>query len=70
MKRAARILPALVCLIAGLTGFSARADVFLPAYLELRELGDDRYSVLWRVPTIGNSRRLAADVRFPDSGKV
>ncbi|MEO1202483.1 MAG: HupE/UreJ family protein [Pseudomonadota bacterium] len=42
------------------------ADVFQPAYLELTELGADRYAVLWRVPTVVGERRLQAEVQFPD----
>jgi hydrogenase/urease accessory protein HupE len=42
----------------------ANADVFRPAYLELRESGPDRYDVLWKVPALGD-RRLGARVVFP-----
>jgi hydrogenase/urease accessory protein HupE len=44
--------------------WAAHADVFRPAYLELREAGGDRYDVTWKVPTLGNGR-LAFQVRFP-----
>jgi hydrogenase/urease accessory protein HupE len=43
---------------------AAHADVFRPAYLELREAGEGRYDVFWKVPALGESR-LAAEVRFP-----
>jgi hypothetical protein len=43
----------------------AVADVFRPAYLELREVGDDSYEVLWKVPALGDDRRLSAYVVFP-----
>src|SRR5262249_48337727 len=43
----------------------ARADIFRPAYLEIRETGADQYDVLWKVPAQGDLR-LAAQVRFPD----
>ena len=43
----------------------ASADVFKPAYLELRELGNDKYEVLWKVPALGDNQRLAAYVQFP-----
>lgn len=42
----------------------AHADIFRPAYLELREAGDDRYDVMWKVPAMGDAR-LAVQVRFP-----
>ena len=45
---------------------SASADVFRPAYLELRELGNSQYDVLWKVPTLGNNQRLAVYVKFPE----
>lgn len=45
---------------------NAAADIFRPAYLELRELGDDHYAVLWKVPALGSERRLSAYVQFPD----
>ena len=44
---------------------AANADIFKPAYLELRELGNDRYEVLWKVPALGDNQRLAAYVQFP-----
>ena len=43
----------------------AHADVFRPAYLELREGVGGRYDVLWKVPAQGD-RRLAIQVRFPE----
>src|SRR3954452_22881093 len=42
----------------------AQADVFRPAYLEVRESGADRYDVLWKVPVQGDMR-LGVQVRFP-----
>jgi len=43
----------------------AQADVFRPAYLELRERGPDRYEVMWKVPMQGDAR-LGVQVVFPD----
>ncbi len=55
-----------VLLLAALLGaLPAVADVFRPAYLELREAGNDRYDVFWKVPAQGELR-LALTVRFPD----
>ncbi|MDP9199025.1 MAG: HupE/UreJ family protein, partial [Pseudomonadota bacterium] len=42
----------------------AQADIFRPAYLELREAGEDRYEVMWKTPMLGDSR-LPVDLRFP-----
>ena len=55
-----------VCFAALLFAFvcASHADVFRPAYLELREVGDDRYDVMWKVPAQGEMR-LAIDVQFP-----
>ena len=52
-------------LLASLAGLAAQADIFRPAYLELRETEPGRYDVLWKVPALGY-RRLAARVRFPE----
>ena len=43
----------------------AQADVFRPAYLELREAGGDNYEVLWKVPAQSETMRLSLQVRFP-----
>jgi hydrogenase/urease accessory protein HupE len=51
----------LLCALA----WSAHGDVFRPAYLELREAGEDRYDVMWKVPAQGEAR-LAVYVRFPE----
>ncbi len=44
----------------------ASGDIFQPAYLEIRETGEDEYAVLWKVPARADGRRLATYVRFPD----
>lgn len=51
-------------LLAGIA-YVAHADVFRPAYLELREAGGDRYDVMWKRPMLGDSR-LAVELRFPE----
>lgn len=55
----------LACCFASIT----HADVFRPAYLELREAGQDAsgavlYDVMWKRPALGDSR-LAIWIRFP-----
>ncbi len=66
-RSAVRWLLALLLLAwAGL----AQADVFRPAYLELREAGNDRYDVLWKVPAQSESMRMSLQVRFPDGTQV
>jgi hypothetical protein len=61
---ARRLLIATVLLLGVVS--TSSADVFRPAYLELSELGDDRYAVLWKVPAQGSDRRLSAYVRMPE----
>jgi hypothetical protein len=43
----------------------AGADVFRPAYLELREKDAETFDVMWKVPSQG-TMRLAIRVVFPD----
>lgn len=65
MKRASVSIARWACVpLLLLLIVSAFADVFRPAYLELRETGSDSYAVMWKVPAQGN-RRLALQVRFP-----
>ncbi len=54
-----------LALILACIAWTVHADVFRPAYLELREAGDDRYDVLWKVPALGEAR-LPVKVRFPE----
>lgn len=57
----------LVAMLLWLIAAGAGADVFRPAYLELRETGDGEYDVLWKVPVLGDDLRLAAYVVFPEA---
>lgn len=47
-------------------GQAAIADVFRPAYLELRQTGVEEFVVTWRIPSPAEGLRLAASVTFPD----
>jgi hydrogenase/urease accessory protein HupE len=58
------MIKALIALCLAGLAWAAQADVFRPAYLELREAGGDRYDVMWKVPAQGEAR-LAAEVIFP-----
>ena len=60
--------PALL-LLALFTAPFAQADIFRPAYLEIRETGPDTYAVFWKLPALGD-RRLRAEVRFPAGTQV
>jgi len=57
-------LKAIAALLLACLGCAAHADVFRPAYLELREAGEGRYDVMWKVPAQGDAR-LAVEVVFP-----
>lgn len=44
---------------------AAMAHEVRPAYLEIKEIAAGTYDVLWKVPALGNERRLGIYVRFP-----
>lgn len=62
MRRVARLLPALVLLIACA---GARAHELRPGYLQLVQTGSETYDVAWKVPARGDLR-LGIQVRLPD----
>lgn len=69
MAAVARPLRGCIALLLCWLALNAHADVFRPAYLELREAGSSAvdhqsYDVTWKVPAQGDSR-LAVQVRFP-----
>lgn len=55
----------LVGLLLVLVGSYCSADIFRPAYLEIREIGNDSYDVLLKVPAMGDDLRLSVYVVFP-----
>lgn len=61
MNRLARWL-ATILLLASST--LAQAHESRPAYLQLQQVDADQYDVLWKVPGLGEDRRLALDVDF------
>jgi hypothetical protein len=60
-----RLRPSLGALALLLLVGVAHADVFRPAYLELRQRAPDTYDVLWKVPAQGDMR-MALNVRMPE----
>ena len=56
----------LISLFVALHGHSAQADELRPGYLELRETAPDTYSLLFKIPALGDDRRLAIYVDLPD----
>jgi hydrogenase/urease accessory protein HupE len=47
-----------------------RADEFKPAYLQLTQLDQETYDVLWKVPAIDEATTLKVTPRFPDGTEV
>lgn len=45
---------------------TAHADEYRPAYLELQQISEDTYDVLWKVPARGADKRLSLYVVFAD----
>jgi hydrogenase/urease accessory protein HupE len=58
-----RLRACFTLLLLGCAGL-AQADVFRPAYLEVRESAAERYDVLWKLPMQGDMRP-GVEVRFP-----
>ena len=58
----------LILLVQVLQATTATAHEVRPAYLELRQTAADQYSVLWKVPALGDLR-LGLYVRLPDTCK-
>lgn len=63
-----KFLPAIALWIfSSLLCSSAQADIFRPAYLELSQVDEERYEVLWRVPALADRRRPAARLIWPEN---
>lgn len=48
----------------------ARADVYRPAYLEIRQTGADAFDLLWKVPARGRDTRLGIYLKLPEDIKT
>lgn len=55
----------LVLLLIAVTA-PAAADVFKPAYLELRQTGAETYDVLWKVPALDEATTIGVTPVFPE----
>src|SRR5580704_1418590 len=49
-----------------LLGHSAQSDEVRPGYLELRQTASDTYSLLFKIPALGDDLRLAIYVNLPE----
>src|SRR6476660_7890475 len=62
MRRLAMLLGVLGALVA----LSAQSDEVRPGYLELRQTASDTYSLLFKIPALGDDLRLAIYVKLPE----
>jgi hydrogenase/urease accessory protein HupE len=61
-----RYIAILLGVLGVLLGHSARSDEIRPGYLELRQTAADTYSLLFRIPALGDDLRLAIYVSLPE----
>jgi hydrogenase/urease accessory protein HupE len=59
-------LAILFSVFAMLLGHPAQADELRPGYLELRQTTSDTYSMLFKIPALGDDLRLGIYVRLPE----
>ena len=52
------VLPSLVVALLFTVTIPGRADEFKPAYLQLTQLDQDTYDVLWKIPAIDEATTL------------
>jgi hydrogenase/urease accessory protein HupE len=63
MRKPSLLLVAVALLAAAVP---ARADEFKPGYLQLLQLDDETYDVLWKIPAIDESTTLKVRPQFPE----
>jgi hydrogenase/urease accessory protein HupE len=68
MKTVSLALVVVALLFAALV--PARADEFKPAYLQLTQLDQDTYDVLWKIPAIDEATTLKVRPQFPAGTEV
>jgi hypothetical protein len=61
-----RGLAILLAVLGALLGHSAQSDEVRPGYLELRQTASDTYSLLFKIPALGDDLRLAIYVELPE----
>jgi hydrogenase/urease accessory protein HupE len=61
-----RYLAMLLALLSALLANSTQADEIRPGYLELRQTASDTYSLLFKIPALGDDLRLAIYVHLPE----
>jgi hydrogenase/urease accessory protein HupE len=61
-----RCIAILLSVLNTLLGHSALSDEIRPSYLELRQTTSDTYSMLFKIPALGDDLRLAIYVNLPE----
>src|SRR3984893_4199650 len=61
-----RCLAIFLGVLCALLGHSAQSDEIRPGYLELRQTAADTYSLLFKIPALGDDLRLAIYVNLPE----
>jgi hydrogenase/urease accessory protein HupE len=61
-----RWLAVFIGLLGSLLGYPARGDEIRPGYLQLRQTASDTYSLLFKIPALGDDLRLAIYVDLPE----
>jgi hydrogenase/urease accessory protein HupE len=61
-----RVASMLACLVLACVSVEASAHELRPAYLDMRETAPHEFTVLWKVPALGD-RHLSLYVRLPDN---
>src|SRR4051812_26371010 len=59
-------LPLVVATLVLTATVPGRADEFKPAYLQITQLAQDTYDVLWKIPAIDEATTLKVKPQFPD----
>src|SRR4051812_22460731 len=60
-------LPLVVATLVLTATVPGRADEFKPAYLQITQLAQDTYDVLWKIPAIDEATTLKVKPQFPDA---
>jgi HupE/UreJ protein len=59
-------LPFVIVALLVIATVAGRADEFKPAYLQLTQVDQDTYDVLWKIPAIDEATTLKVKPQFPD----
>jgi hydrogenase/urease accessory protein HupE len=63
-------LPFVIVALLVIATVAGRADEFKPAYLQLTQVDQDTYDVLWKIPAIDEATTLKVKPQFPDGAEA